>query len=544
MNHPLHVQRLRAVGVLTLALTLVLTMASAVLPGAAHADDAFTIDPDVNVLTLAEGATFEETLTVTVAEGAGIAAADIYFLMDTTGSMSGPIGSLRASASAVMNGLVADFPEVDLAFGAGDFKDFQSPTQFDPYSFRHQVSLTGDVAAVQAGIDQWIANGGDDLPEGHFYAFDQIAENRAPSNDGSSAGTIGWRPDAKRILVVFGDAPAHDPVCSAITSQVNGHAVPYDITEASATAKLVSAGITFIGISTTTGVANGMDGQASNFDYTSACGTSGIVGPGQASRIAAATGGVHLINVATADIAAAVEEQVGALVETIANLSLVPTGDTAQFVTSVTPPGGYGPLELDEEQTLTFDVVFEGNVPATDVDQVFTGTLDVVADGVVVAQKQVTITVPGVSVAECVDLLAGQHILVGEVCVENDGEKLSVTYTTIDGWYLTETHLAVSADMPGGGEWTHRSNRWQNPSGNPAPGRFPYKADHDPAVTSYTYTIHLDDISGGVGPDDVLSIAAHAAVAYGDDWEESAWGAGDRLVKRGNWATYFQYTVR
>ena len=43
---------------------------------------------------------------------------------------------------------------------------------------------------------------------------------------------------------------------------------------------------------------------------------------------------------------------------------------------------------------LKFGVVFTGVVPCTKQDQVFTGFLNVVADGVVVAQKKVTITVP------------------------------------------------------------------------------------------------------------------------------------------------------
>jgi len=115
-------------------------------------------------------------------------------------------------------------------------------------------------------------------------------------------------------------------------------------------------------------------------------------------------------------------------------------------------------------------------------------------------------------VAECVDLIAAQDMDVGEVCVSNDATNLTVTYTTVDGWTLTETHLAISTDEPGSGEWIARANGWQSRSGNPAPGRFPYQADHDPAVTTYTYTIPLADISGGVAPGDELFIGAHAVV--------------------------------
>ncbi len=112
----------------------------------------------------------------------------------------------------------------------------------------------------------------------------------------------------------------------------------------------------------------------------------------------------------------------------------------------------------------------------------------------------------------CYDLIAGQHILAGEVCVSNDDENLYVEYTTTDGWMLVETHLAVSRDDTGGGEWTE--NRWQNRTGNPAPGQFPHSDPHG-AEESYLYTIALDEI-GGEGDGDELNIAAHAVVERED----------------------------
>ena len=141
----------------------------------------------------------------------------------------------------------------------------------------------------------------------------------------------------------------------------------------------------------------------------------------------------------------------------------------------------------------------------------------------------------------CVDLIAGQGTPVGEVCVVNDDDELTVTYSTTEECVLTETHLAISTDEPGSGEWT--ANRWQNRPGNPAPGRFPYQGDHDPAEETVTYTIPLTDISGGVESGDLLYIGAHAVVDC-DDHIETAWGEGDRFVQRGNWAMYFTFEVR
>jgi len=376
------------------AILSALLLVFAVLPGAAVAENGITIDPDTNDFTLDEGETHSETITVTVPEGAGVAAADIYLLMDTTGSMGSAIDALAADAEAVIDDLIDELPGVDLQFGVGDFKDFQSPTQSDPYVFNHAQSLTDDTAAVRQAIDDWFASGGADLPEGHFYAYDQIAEDRAPSSDGSEAGTIGWRDDAKRLLVVFADVGGHDLVCQEITEQVDGHELDYDITEESATAKLVDAGITFVGLSSPSGP--GMDAGTSGSDYDDACGESGAT-EGQATRVAAATGGAFFDEVDSEELVEILREQITEAVSTIDNLSLTAAGETAQFVTSIDPTDGYGPLDVEEGNVLTFEVEWEGVVEATDEDQVFTGTLDVVADGSIVAQKVETITVPALA---------------------------------------------------------------------------------------------------------------------------------------------------
>ena len=82
----------------------------------------------------------------------------------------------------------------------------------------------------------------------------------------------------------------------------------------------------------------------------------------------------------------------------IQNVKLVPVGPIAPFVTSINPPGGYGPLTGRQPETLKFEVVFTGP-PCTNDVQVFTGALEVVATlptggQVVLAKKSVRITVP------------------------------------------------------------------------------------------------------------------------------------------------------
>lgn len=166
-------------------------------------------------------------------------------------------------------------------------------------------------------------------------------------------------------------------------------------------------------------------------------------------------------------------------------------------------------------------------------------------------------------------LLAGQNIDAGTVNVSNDTNNLYVTYSTTNGWEMLETHLYVGdcEEIPANG------------NGNPQIGLFPYTTDHNPSVTSYTYTIPLSEL------DDCYCIAAHTAlVQYDNDgniiasetgwaegnqmgdgsWamsfeyctqvcdednndndncyqEETAWADGDTYVDQGNWATYVSY---
>lgn len=370
-------------------LPIVVAVMIAALIGGPGVADAASVDPATNDFTLAEGETFDETLTVTLDAGLSVGLVDVYLLADTTGSMSGPITAVKAQAADLLNNLDTEFPDIDFSFGVGDFKDFPS----DPYAFRNSQSITSDHGAVQTAIDGWSAAGGNDGPEGQLYAFDQLAEGRAPSNDGSPPGSIGWRDGARRVVVVFADAPGHDPVCSAVTETVPGHGVGYDITEASVTDKLTSRGMVVIALSTTTGA--GMDADPGGAgDYAAACGPTTSGTAGQATRIGEATGGTHIAGLDNDALVAAIEESVTTAVQQIDTLTIQPTGDTADFVESVTPEVR-GPISTETEQVVTFDVSWLGKVAATAEDQVFTGTLDVVADGVVVASKTVRITVPG-----------------------------------------------------------------------------------------------------------------------------------------------------
>lgn len=347
------------------------SMTASAAPGMAPAPP-ITIAPATNTLVLNPSDTLVETLVVTVPKNAGPAKADVYFVGDTTGSMGGILQAVKNGANnvlATLNGL-----GVDLAFGVGNYKDFRSG---DPFCFQHQASPTNVVANVTAAINAWTALGGGDLPEGALFALDNLAT--------PPGGAIGWRSGAKRIVVWFGDAPAHDPICPA----ASGQAVA--ITEASVTARLVTEGIVVLAISTAT---PGLDAdpKSGSTDYVAVCGPAGGTA-GQATRIAAATSGVFVTGINPGNIASTIISLVSGAIVAIQNIKLVASASIAPFITSIAPAGGYGPLAGDTEHTLKFEVRFHG-IPCKAEAQWVGGSIDVVADGAVVAAKRVQITVP------------------------------------------------------------------------------------------------------------------------------------------------------
>jgi hypothetical protein len=346
-----------------------------------------TIQPDTNVLILNPGDTFNETITVTIPKNAGPAKADIYFLADTTGSMASILNAVQAGANSILaslNGLGGD-----LAFGVGNYRDFETS---DPFAFQHQLSPTNATPVVTAAINAWALGDGGDTPEADLFALDRLAV--------PPGGSIGWRPASKRIVVWFGDAPGHDPICPA----VSGGAA---ITEASVTAKLTAEGISVLAISTAT---PGLDDDPKSgaFGYNAKCGAPGGL-PGQGTRIANATGGQFVTGINAGNIVNTIIKLVSAAVGAIQNVKLVPSANVAAFVTSISPAAGYGPLAGDQDHTLKFEVTFTGAVPCKPEAQVFAGTLDVVADGKVVASKKVEITVPACAVVYSVKFVCGEQ---------------------------------------------------------------------------------------------------------------------------------------
>jgi hypothetical protein len=366
-----------------------------------------TIDPPANDLTLPECVTEEETVTVHVP---GVRPqADVYLLADTTGSMISVIPALR---SALLNVVIPAFAGWNVAWGVGNYKDL--PVEFfTPYAFQPQLAPTTDVVSITGAIGSWSAGGGGDVPEAQLLALQDVATEPG----------IGWRPGSKRILVWFGDQPGHDPICTAASGLATA------TTEATAISALQTAEITVVAVSTPSGPANpaGLDGDptAGSDGYGGRCPIGGT--PGQASRIAAHTGGSYAGALDAGALTATLASLISSSVPSINNLVLQPTGAIVPFVTSITPPS-YTALAGDVPHTLPFQVTWTGVADCADKDQVFTGSLEVVADGVVVAAKPVRITVPACRWHHSVEMICG---------TQRGGDEKDPCLTVVDGTYAT-----------------------------------------------------------------------------------------------------------
>jgi hypothetical protein len=160
---------------------------------------------------------------------------DVFFLMDTTGSMMGEIANLQSSLnSTVIPGIVNAIPNTQ--FGVGALEDFplapygQSPCQYSntpDQPFKLLQPITNNVAAVQSGVDALSVHGGTydgkpigcglDVPEGGLEAIYQVATGEGltgpsptsvPANH-TGVGGVGYRSGVMPVVVTISDAVSH-----------------------------------------------------------------------------------------------------------------------------------------------------------------------------------------------------------------------------------------------------------------------------------------------------------------------------------------------
>tara|TARA_R110002096_G_scaffold77896_12_gene183570 strand:- start:77025 stop:78803 length:1779 start_codon:yes stop_codon:yes gene_type:complete len=173
-----------------------------------------------------------------LAFGTDVPAADVFFLMDTTGSMGGEIGNLQnALNTTVVPGIQAQI--ADTQFGAGVAEDFPvspygSLVAFDDcfsgsnnpdQPFKLFQEITNDIAAVTIAVDAMSTPSGspigcgNDLAESNIEGLYQAATGAGLSGPGATSvaantsgiGGVGFRDGTMPIIVQITDAFSHAP---------------------------------------------------------------------------------------------------------------------------------------------------------------------------------------------------------------------------------------------------------------------------------------------------------------------------------------------
>jgi hypothetical protein len=151
--------------------------------------------------------------------------ADVYFLVDTTGSMVGEIANLKSSlASSVIPAMVEAIP--DLWTGLGFFDDYP----YDPFgasydwSYLNLQNLDPDPDKSQAAAMSLNTHNGGDEPESHVPALWTVATGDPsrtsptlpfPTCPPDTFGYPCFREGSVPIIILISDAPFHNGPAAA-----------------------------------------------------------------------------------------------------------------------------------------------------------------------------------------------------------------------------------------------------------------------------------------------------------------------------------------
>jgi hypothetical protein len=134
---------------------------------------------------------------------------DVFFLVDTTGSMGIAIINVRTSLSTVIVPALSA-AIADVVMGVGDFRDFPVAPygETTDFSYVTRQTMTADVPTVQTALNGLVAGGGNDEAEAQLEGLYGAVSGSCAT--GSGFGGACFRTDSYPIIVVVTDAPAHN----------------------------------------------------------------------------------------------------------------------------------------------------------------------------------------------------------------------------------------------------------------------------------------------------------------------------------------------
>ena len=161
--------------------------------------------PNTIELTVTAGDCITRDLSVMLKSGPVIKKGDIVFNFDLTGSMSADIDAMKEDALTIMNQIAGT--GIDAAFGVVSFVDY--PHSYSScgytsiygggsdYAFKVDRAITTNFTLVNSTINNLNIYNGEDGPQDYTRALYETQ-------------FLNWRADARKIVVIMGDAPVHD----------------------------------------------------------------------------------------------------------------------------------------------------------------------------------------------------------------------------------------------------------------------------------------------------------------------------------------------
>jgi len=339
--------------------------------------------------------------------------ADIYFTLDSSGSMSGEINNLLSSLrTTIVPGVLAEIPNV--WFGVGRLEDCSSCA--------HDMAMlqaeTDVVTLVETALTGWTTCGGREPYPQNLYAISTgdltpfLAWHITPTTwTCTPPGDIGWpcfRPDSLPIVIQFGDESFNESQGSCTPVKTHAEAVTA-LNSISAKYIGVNSGSThadMVTIATGTGSVDST-GSPLVFDISS-------TGTGLGAQVVDAI--EILAEQVPIEVTTQMRDDTTDLVDTVAEFidyiepSVVggwpdPTDPSIICVSGLDVADLYAPIDGRNDSftsvlpgtPVCFDIYVKQNwtVPATDEPQTFLCEIDVVGDGLtVLSTRNVYFLVP------------------------------------------------------------------------------------------------------------------------------------------------------
>lgn len=347
-------------------------------------DPMSTIDPDDFFVVLPY---LGERVDRRLQFGTDIRIADIYFLIDTTGSMGTPISTVQSSLTTISAQIDMAIPDVQM--GVGEFRDLPLDACEDgPFglsgcgsagdtAYGHSQDITDNLSAVQTALNGLSAAGGGDGPESHVVALFHMATGLGetythtsgswsiprktctpiPDEPATRRAYPCFRPGALPIVIMVTDVDMHNGPMAV--NPYTGVTPPAPIFETAMSA-LGSIGARFIGVAVGGGGRGHLEEVARQTGTVDSAGTplvydaaGGAVDTSIIDGIGTLTGGV------TQDVST----------QTVNVPGNPDDFDATQFIKAITPVEGYGSGGIPGTGYDSFDTTtFYGVVPGTIVE--------------------------------------------------------------------------------------------------------------------------------------------------------------------------------